>query len=456
VKIAKRLIRARKTSLPRLRFDDQKLTSFSGLLVFQKFFSDIQIDRTLNRCFRSHDNSSAYGLPKVFKLLVIHVILGFQRLRDVEFYKDDPMVLSTVGIRKAPNVSTIARTLADVDGESVERLHETIRENIVALLEQCGVTRVTLDFDGSVLGTNRHAEGAAAGFNRKKKGQRSYYPLFCTVAQTGQILDVLHRSGNVHDSNGAVDFVVQCVEAIRNRLPQVAIETRMDSAFFSDLMADTLESLGVDYTISVPFERFCVLKEMIAERRFWRSTSSGEKALKYFEKKWCPESWEKTRRFLFVRSPSPVQRKGPLQLELFEPIEFEFEYKVVLTNKRTSARNVVRFHEGRGQQENVFSDLKSQGSLGYVPCRKWNANKAFLLANVFAHNLTRALQVQVGRPGRNLNEKRAPLWIFEQWHTLRKNFIQRAGRLTKPGGVQTLSVADNVKVREYFERYLAA
>ena len=52
---------------------------------------------------------------------------------------------------------------------------------------------VTLDFDGSVLSTGRIAEGTAVGFNRKKKGQRSYYPLFCTVAQTGQVLDVLHR-----------------------------------------------------------------------------------------------------------------------------------------------------------------------------------------------------------------------------------------------------------------------
>ena len=37
----------------------------------------------------------------------------------------------------------------------------------------------------------------------KKKGARSYYHLLCTVAQTGQFLDVLHRPGNVHDSKGA-------------------------------------------------------------------------------------------------------------------------------------------------------------------------------------------------------------------------------------------------------------
>ena len=63
---------------------------------------------------------------------------------------------------------------------------------------------MTSDFDGSVQSTKRHAEGTAVGFNKEKKGARSYYPLFCTVAQTGQVLDVLHRAGNVHDSKGAV------------------------------------------------------------------------------------------------------------------------------------------------------------------------------------------------------------------------------------------------------------
>jgi hypothetical protein len=46
---------------------------------------------------------------------------------------------------------------------------------------------VSLDFDGSVLSTHRRAEGVAAGYNKKKKGTRSYYPLFCTLAQTGLI-----------------------------------------------------------------------------------------------------------------------------------------------------------------------------------------------------------------------------------------------------------------------------
>jgi hypothetical protein len=93
---------------------------------------------------------------------------------------------------------------------------------------------VTLDFDGSVIGTGRWAEGTAVGFNRKKKGQRSYYPLFCTLAQTGQVFDVLHRSGNVHDSHGARNFILACIATVRAALPGVCIEVRMAPLVVAD------------------------------------------------------------------------------------------------------------------------------------------------------------------------------------------------------------------------------
>jgi hypothetical protein len=110
-----------------------------------------------------------------------------------------------------------------------------LRQRLVpGRLRLLALPRITLDFDGPVIGTGRFAEGTTSGFNRKKKGQRSYYLLFCTLAQTGQVLAVLHRSGNVHDSNGAEAFILQCIEQVKQAAPNTRIEVRMDGAFFSD------------------------------------------------------------------------------------------------------------------------------------------------------------------------------------------------------------------------------
>ena len=122
-------------------------------------------------------------------LMVVHLLLGFRRLRDIDYYKDDPLVKRILGLNKLPDVATISRALGDADERSVTKARELLRTLVLERLQKLNSARITLDFDGSVLSTSRHAEGTAVGFNKKKKGARSYYPLFCTVAQTGQVFD---------------------------------------------------------------------------------------------------------------------------------------------------------------------------------------------------------------------------------------------------------------------------
>ncbi len=87
------------------------------------------------------------------------------------------------------------------------------------------------------------------------------------MAQSGQVLDALHRSGNVHDSNGAVSFMGECLASVRERLPHAVLESRTDCDFFSDGIVTFLHGQGVEFTISIPFERFPELKGMIEGRR---------------------------------------------------------------------------------------------------------------------------------------------------------------------------------------------
>jgi len=162
------------------------------------------------------------------------------------------------------------------------------------------LSRITLDFDGSVYyTTGRSIEGTAVGFNKKKKGARSYYPLFCTIAQTGQVFDIHHRPGNVHDSNGAKEFIKQCVDFIREALPNIKIEIRMDSAFFSEDIVFMLDDSSIELTTSVPFERFAELKAMIENKTRWKSL---DPTWSYFESCWKPKNGKMiTGLFLFVK-----------------------------------------------------------------------------------------------------------------------------------------------------------
>ena len=102
----------------------------------------------------------------------------------------------------------------------------------------------------------------------------------------------------------------------------------MDSAFFSDEIVGSRDAAGVKYTVSVPFERFTDLKARIEARRFWwRGTAEWG----YFEAKWKPKAWKTPHRFLFIRTRVKEQHKEPIQLDLFVPHDYDYEFKVILT-----------------------------------------------------------------------------------------------------------------------------
>ena len=453
MKCSKASIHRKTSRIPELRFEDQRLTSFAGLVIYQTLFARIGLKRQLSRCFRHLTVSPIFGHGVVVLLLIVHLLLGYRRLRDMRYYQDDPMVRRLLGLKCLPDVATVSRTLAGLDEASVANLRRLLRQRVLDQLGELGLARITLDFDGSVLSTGRFAEGTAVGFNRKKKGQRSYYPLFCTVAQTGQVFDVWHRPGNVHDSNGAKAFILACVQEIKAILPRCIVEARMDSAFFSDDIVRMLDAEEVEFTISVPFERFAALKALIENRKRWRHLNGQ---CSFFEANWKPSSWDDRYRFVFVRNQNRQQYKGAVQLDLFIPYEYGYDFKVIVTNKHISAKKALSFHNGRGAQEGVFAELKSQTQMDYIPTRRKAGNQVYLLAAVLAHNLNREMQMLCYEQERNTTEKRAPLWCFEQLGTLRRKLLQRAGRLTKPQGTLTLTMSANPAVKSELLHYLDA
>jgi hypothetical protein len=358
-----------------------------------------------------------------------------------------------VGLSRLPDTSSISRILAVTDEKSFAQCREMNSDIVLDRIATEHLNRITTDFDGSVQSTKRHAEQTAVGFNKKKKGARSYYPLNCTIAQTGQVLDFLHRPGNVHDSNGAVEFVEQCFEKISQRMPSATLESRLDGAFFSQQMVELFEQWNAEFTISVPFLRMPVLKSMVEERQRWIPIDEDTS---YFEKTWKPDKWNGMFRFIFVRTVNKIQIKEPIQLDMFYPCEYEYAYKVIVTNKNSSPNNVLAYHNGRGSQEGIFAELKSQIQMDYIPFKRLLPNKFFMLSSILAHNVTHEMQMLILPKMQSTTFKRAALWTFQKIDTIRKNIFIRAGRITRPQGHLTLTISAGKKIAEEFKTFFEA
>ncbi len=431
--------------IPEVEFtDDGQISSYSGLILFQALFQALDLKAKLRQCFFHLRQHAIFDLGSVTMLLITHVLLGFRSLRGLDYYHDDPLTQRLLGLRRLPNVATVSRALRKVDDRAIVSLRGFMRTMVTDRLRVQSLRRVTLDFDGSVQSTTGHAEGTAVGFNKVKKGARSYYPLFCTVAQTGQFFDLHHRPGNVHDSKGAPEFMMQCFVNALSELGKVQLESRFDSAFYSDDIFDAMETAGAEFACSVPFQRFSHMKALIEKRKRWVRIDDEWSC---FEKPYRAKCWKREYRFLFLRVRRARRHEGPLQLDLFEPKDFEYEYKVIATNKMESAKAVLAFHNGRGSQERLFGEAKQHAALDLIPTRTKRGNQVYTACAMLAHNLARELQMRTRDPEKGTTPKRAALWKFLELGTIRQRLLHRAGVLLRPQGRLVLRMGANKAVK---------
>ena len=122
--------------IPEIKFEDQQLTSFSGILIFQLLFKRIELRVKLKKCFSNLKVAPIFGHHLIVMLLIVHLILGFRRLREIDYYRDDPLVLRLIGLKKFPDVSTISRSLSQMDTQSIGNLRRLSRSFVINGLQR--------------------------------------------------------------------------------------------------------------------------------------------------------------------------------------------------------------------------------------------------------------------------------------------------------------------------------
>ena len=69
---------------------------------------------------------------------------------------------------------------------------------------------------------------------------------------------------------GAAEFMQACFTEARGVLKNTIFESRLDSAFFNEEVLSGYNRQGVQFSASVPFERFPASKAMVESRKRWK------------------------------------------------------------------------------------------------------------------------------------------------------------------------------------------
>jgi len=211
-----RLWQAIKRELP-IQFGHEQLTSYGGLELLRRYFQLIGLNARIRRGLDKHA-SGDYGCPHLVLLVIGLLVVGARRFQHLRYLANDSLFARLCGLRRIPSDRTVVNWLKQFTQTSLRALARLNSELLYDQIEQLKLRRLTIDLDGTVICAGDKVAWAMRGFNPHHHQDPSYYPLLAHLAQTGQILRLKNRPGNVHDSKGAETFVRELIGEIRAHL----------------------------------------------------------------------------------------------------------------------------------------------------------------------------------------------------------------------------------------------
>lgn len=437
----------------RVEFTGTGLTSYAGLELLLRYLRTSKLNDAIRRHLGSLRFGGDFGVVSMLRLLVGLVIVGGRRLEHVGYLKGDPLVHRFAGLAHLPSARTVSRWLKNFRVASVKQLQRLNAELIAPIVRGLPLKTLTVDVDGTVISTGMQVERAFRGYNPHHRKVPSYYPISAYLAETGHVLRVQNRSGNIDDGKASLGFLRDLFRQVSDTLGGgYRLVFRMDGAFFKRSVIELLGRHGAGYAIKVPFYRWLDLQSRIRERRRWERVHAD---VEYFEQVFTASPWGIPLHVVIYRKRVSHPTRKNYQLDLFDPDDGTFEYSAVATNLDLTARSLWWFLCGRGLHEKVLGQLKSGLALATVPTNHYGANSAWQQIVTLAHNLLANFQIETGTARKARTRKRTGLYLLRAPQTLRFELFHRAGEIVHPKGTTVLRLPNNAAVKNVFLRIAA-
>jgi len=332
----------------------------------------------------------------------------------------------------------------------VERLAALNAAVITHILPRLRLRTLTVDVDGVVVSTGLQVERAERGYNPHHRRVPSYYPITAHLAETTHVLRVRNRSGNVHDSRGAVAFLRELWGQLASfGVPSSQIRFRMDGAFFQQDVLKWLAWREVGYSIKVPFHHWLDLQQFIRSSPRWTRVTAEVSGfvVPAVANPWGTPLW-----VAIYRRRVRHRTAKNFQLDLFDPNDGYYEYSAITSNLHYTLANLWHFMAGRGAHEKTIAQLKSGLAFHTVPTLAYAANSAWQQLVALTHNLLTNFQIDTGAEQRRRSRKHTALPRLSTVQTLRFTLFHRAALLVRPAGKSILRLAKNPATENLFTR----
>jgi hypothetical protein len=392
--------------------------------------------------------------------IAFNLLAGGRRREHLERLRNDEVYLDALGAQRIPDPTT--------EGDFCRRFRE---DDVLALMEAINAARLhvyaqqpadffgeaTLDIDGTLVATDAECkEGVDIAYD----GTWGYHPLVVTLANTGEPLYLVNRSGNRPSHEGAHISIDRAIAFCR-RAGFRRIALRGDTDFSQTAHLDRWGAIaGVRFLFgmdanealvakagALPADAYSYLerppkyaietaprprpervKAEVVRRRGFETIHTLEEMVAEFD--YRPIACRRTYRAVVLRKRLGID-KGSVRLRE------EYRYFFFITNDREAAADALVLEaNGRCDQENVIAQLK-----GGVPALKATAddlvsNWAYMVMASLAWTLKAWAALLLPEEPGHVEEHRAERrsWLRMEFATFRAAVIELPCQVVRGGG----------------------
>jgi len=392
--------------------DRTRATAHGGIGALHLLVRKLGLKRTIDRSLGLLKMHLPYHESDHVLNIAYNLLAGGRCLEHLELLRSDEAYLDALGARRVPDPTTAGDFCRRFDAAAIYRLQQVFNETRLVVWRQqpaAFFAEAILDADGTMAETTGECK---RGMDINYKGQWGYHPLVLSLANTGEPLFVVNRSGNRPSHEQAAFYFDRAIDLCR-RAGFQKICLRGDTDFTQSEHLDRWDRQGVKFIFGIdatkalyaraadlppnswktlvrpakyavktrPRRRPERVKQQVVEARQFKDLRLVKEHVAEFRHR--PAKCQRTYRVVVVWKEEEVHQG---QKMLFDTARCFF-YITNVEEAEKRSEEIVFAANGRCNQENLLQQLKSDVGSLTAPVDNLLSNWAYMVMASLAWSL---------------------------------------------------------------------